>query len=308
MRWRKLLILLAVLAVVVGIIVALIPREPKYQGRTLSEWIKDSAPRKSPDPQTTRAIEAVRHIGTNGLPSLLQWLNYQEPPAWKLKLLAACAKLPLWFQDRVVSHFLVDRSYQVRRRLALDGFLILGPQAAPAVPDLLKKRDPWAIGALQSIGLATLKPTLGVLTNRANAPTLRAAAADWLGSIDEKIDLPRIAPVLAQCVREHEPSVAKESAKALVKFGADPDLTVDFFADLLQHGDIVSRCEAAENLRLLRDRARSAIPALVNATKDPDWYVRRAAMITLFKLDPDALEKAIPGSVAYINKTHTVGD
>src|SRR5262245_35579097 len=258
MRRRKLLIVLTVFAAIIAIIVALIPREPKYQGRTLSEWIQDSAPRLSPEPETTRAIEAVRHIGTNGLPSLLEWLNHKEPPAWKLKLLAACAKLPLWFQDRVVSHFRVDRSYQVRRRLALDGFLILGPQASPAVPDLLKKRDPWTISALQSIGLASLEPTLGVLTNRANAPTLRAAAANWLGSIDEKIDLTRVVPVLAQCVREREPGVAKEAAKALVKSGADPDLTVGFFADLLQHGDVLSRCEAAENLRLLRDKARAA--------------------------------------------------
>jgi hypothetical protein len=308
MRWRKLLIVLAGVAVIIASVVALIPREPKFQGRTLSEWIKESAPHKSPDPETTRALEAVRHIGTNGLPWLIKWISATEPPTWKINLTTANVRLPQWLRLRVLPRLLGLNSYHYHRRLALDGFLILGPQASPAVPDLLRKKDPWTLGALQSIGLATLEPTLGVLTNRANAPPLRVAAANWVGSIDEKIDLTRAVPALAQCVRERDPSVDKESAKTLVKLGADPDLTVGFFANLLQHGDVVSRCEAAENLRLLRDKARAAVPALVSATKDPDWYVRRAAIITLFKIDPDALEKAIPGSVANINKTHAVGD
>jgi HEAT repeat protein len=296
MRWRKLLVPAAIFAAILAIILALPPQEPKYGGRTLSEWIRDSGPRLSPEPETARAIEAVRHIGTNALPWLIEWLNYKEPPAWKLKLLAASAKLPPWLQNRVLPNFLLDRSYQVRRRLALDGFLILGPQASPAVPDLLKIRDPWSTGALESIGLASLEPTLGVLTNRANSPTLRATAANWLGSIDEKFELTRVVPVLAQCVRESQPSVAKESAKALVKLGAEPELTVSFFADLLQHGDVISRCEAAENLRVLHEKARAAVPALVIATKDTDWYVRRAAIITLYKLDPDSLEKPYPAA------------
>jgi HEAT repeat protein len=274
----------------------------------LSDWIRQSSPHLSPEPQTTRAIEAVRHIGTNGLPCLIEWLTFREPPAWKLKLLAVGAKLPPWFQMRVLPDFLIDRSYQVRRRLALDGFLILGPQASPAVPDLLKTRDPWSTSALESIGLASLEPTLCVLTNRANPASLRAAAANWLGSIDENFDRARVVPILAQCVRENEPSVAKESAKALVKFRGEPELTVEFFANLLQHGDVISRCEAAENLRALHDKARAAVPALAKATKDPDWYVRRDAIITLYQLDQDALEKAIPGSVGFINNSHDFGD
>jgi hypothetical protein len=239
---------------------------------------------------------------------LIKWLNYKEPPGWKLTLLAASAKLPAWFQNQVAARFLVDRSYQIRRRLALDGFLILGPEAGPAVPELLKMKDPWSISALQCIGLATVEPTLGVLTNRANPATLRAAAANWLGSTNEKIELTRAVPVLVQSVGKNELSVAKESAKALVRLGVESDLTVAFFADLLEHGDVISRCEAAENLRPLHDKARAAVPALVNATKDSDWYVRRAATITLYKIDPDALEKAIPGSVANINKSHAIGD
>src|SRR5215468_1695760 len=96
MRWRKLLIVLAVLAAIIAIVVALIPREPKYHGRTLSEWIKDSAPRKSPDPETTRAIEAVRHIGTNGLPWLLKWISAKEPADWQVNLTTANVRLPRW--------------------------------------------------------------------------------------------------------------------------------------------------------------------------------------------------------------------
>jgi HEAT repeat protein len=308
MRWRRILLGLAVCAALVIIVLAFIPREPRYKGRALSEWIRDSAPRHSPEPETTRAIEAVRHIGTNGLPWLVQWLRDREPPPWKRKLLALADKLPLWLQNRVVPFFFADRSYQVRRRIALDGFVILGPQASPAVPELLKIGDAWSASALDSIGLASLAPTLNVLTNRDHPTALRAAAATRLGFMDEKFALTNAVQILVRCVRDTEPQVAKESAKTLVKLGVEPDLTVTFFANLLLHGDVLSRYEAAENLRVLREKARPAVPALVQALNDPDWYVRRGATITLYRVDPDALEKAVPGIIAAIHNSNQLGD
>lgn len=305
MRWRRLLIILAVCAAAIALVLALIPREPRYDGRALSEWIRDSAPRPSPEPETTRAVAAVRHIGTNGLPWLIKWISYQSPPGWKLKLIAASEKLPGWIRAGIVTQLLGERSYETRRRLALDGFLILGPAASPAVPDLLQMTDSTsssspATGALESIGLASLAPTLSALTNRANAPALRAAAADWIRILEPEFDCGPIVPVLAECVRERNPVVAKAAARALVRSGAETELTVQFFIKLLQSGDVLGRCDAAENLSVLRDKARRAVPALLIALNDSDWYVRKEATKALYWIEPDALEKAIPGSVAAI--------
>jgi len=120
MRWRRLLIVVAVCAALIAVIVALVPREPKYDGRTLSEWIKGAAPRRSPDPEQTRAIEAVRHIGTNALPCLIKWIGAKPPPDWQLKLTTANLWLPRWIRLRLLPSLFGINSHNARRRLALD--------------------------------------------------------------------------------------------------------------------------------------------------------------------------------------------
>jgi hypothetical protein len=306
-----LLIVLAVCAAVIAIIIALIPHEPKYDGRALSEWIKDSAPQKSPDPKTTSAVEAVRHIGTNGLPWLMKWISAKEPPAWQLKLTTANSRLPRWVRLRLLPSLFGINSYYAHRRMALDGFLILGPVASPAVPALLQmvgssSGDSPAKGALGSIGTAGLAQTLGVLTNRAGAPAVRAAAADWL-RVNPEFGRAAVVPALEQCLREKDAKVAKAAAHALVRLSAEPEPVVPFFIKLLQTGDILSRCDAAENLGAFREKARDAVPALVTALNDSDWYVRRAATKALFLIAPEALEQAIPGSVAAMKQSHEFG-
>src|SRR6476620_5248092 len=46
-------------------------REPSYQGRNLSEWLTICRSTATSQPVREEAASAVRHIGTNGLPILL---------------------------------------------------------------------------------------------------------------------------------------------------------------------------------------------------------------------------------------------
>src|SRR5947208_5523038 len=76
-------------------------REPAYGGKKLREWLNLYV--QSPDRFTDgqEAAEAVRHIGTNALPWLLKWTNY-EPPGWKMMLLTnapAAARRPGYFRS-----------------------------------------------------------------------------------------------------------------------------------------------------------------------------------------------------------------
>ena len=51
--------------------------EPRYEGRLLSDWLKDvrhSSPHL-PTPLTKEAELAVAHIGTNAIPLLLSWMR-----------------------------------------------------------------------------------------------------------------------------------------------------------------------------------------------------------------------------------------
>src|SRR5260221_7633398 len=56
-------------------------REPAYKGRSLSQWI-GRLPGIPTQDSATEADRAVREIGTNAVPFLLEWIAY-EPEPWR---------------------------------------------------------------------------------------------------------------------------------------------------------------------------------------------------------------------------------
>src|SRR5437762_2441235 len=79
---RKYGLLLGVALVAVGVVVVLSRSgEPAYGGRRLSEWVDGYATRYP----NSESDEAIRQIGTNAIPYLLKWIQY-ETPGWKSAL------------------------------------------------------------------------------------------------------------------------------------------------------------------------------------------------------------------------------
>jgi hypothetical protein len=77
---RRKLIAIVLLAVIGGVIAYSLLRqddEPTYQGRRLSEWL---------DPNHRDAKTGVQRIGTNALPPLLKWIDYEKPPEWRVTI------------------------------------------------------------------------------------------------------------------------------------------------------------------------------------------------------------------------------
>ena len=86
LRNRRSRLLLAVVVAIFVIVTALLLVRsrfggPSYGGRSLAEWVKDYGRR---DSNQLLAAEAIRAIGTNALPSLLKWLDYQ-PSNWRIQ-------------------------------------------------------------------------------------------------------------------------------------------------------------------------------------------------------------------------------
>ena len=78
MRKRATIISLAILLISVGTCVLWPTKpEPSYRGRRLSEWLPGYNAAATAN-ELARTEEAIRHIGTNGLPFLLEWINYEE--------------------------------------------------------------------------------------------------------------------------------------------------------------------------------------------------------------------------------------
>jgi hypothetical protein len=103
-------------------------REPVYQGKTLHYWLSAYWPGGA-DPTEQNRI-AVRQIGTNAIPILLQWLSTKDGPV-KKRMVTWISNHP-WVPFRIESE--VDRNF-----LAVSGFTILGKsQASSAVPALVE--------------------------------------------------------------------------------------------------------------------------------------------------------------------------
>jgi hypothetical protein len=142
-------------------------REPEYEGRRLSEWLEPQ-PWIGVDSDYYKSQAAIRSIGTNALPILLKWIDY-EPPTWRMTLYR---KLPKFIGNRrPINSWLFGASRRVG--FAIGGFEALGTKAASATP------------VLEAMMKDTTKPTraraaiyaLGEIGEPA-IPALKAAFAD----------------------------------------------------------------------------------------------------------------------------------
>jgi hypothetical protein len=107
-------------------------REPDYAGVPLSTWVIRCNNNIRFD---SEACEAIGHMGTNGLPFLIRWIQY-ETPSWKLSLFDACAKLPPpVLNSRFMRWLLTDKAW-LRANGAMVALTILKSDADPALPEL----------------------------------------------------------------------------------------------------------------------------------------------------------------------------
>src|ERR1043166_359150 len=129
---RKRILLFLLLFAVAGLVGLLIAgasreREPEYGGKRLSEWVQNL----TYEPPYGEAHEAVLHVGTNAIPYLLKWIQY-EPAGWRASLYGT--------MNLVLNEFvwhLPDKK-NVRAEGARHAFRSLGPKAKAAVPDLTR--------------------------------------------------------------------------------------------------------------------------------------------------------------------------
>jgi len=181
-RTRQRTIAFTVLVLVIGAFAYVIlseKPEPRYQGKRLSEWLAiHSNPNSS---EGAEAAVAVRSIGTNALPFVLEWMRY-EPPPWREKLRTVASSPRI---AEALAYIADALGYTVPKDLfvgesskqaddAAEVIYILRSNAISAIPELeaLMKdnrtpvRGRRAIRALGKIG----PPAIPVLTNALTDP------------------------------------------------------------------------------------------------------------------------------------------
>jgi HEAT repeat protein len=166
MRKRIKIVLAGLLVAAISVLVwqLLRPREPVYEGQSLTAWLRrsagddevasnDSDPPRDPagaeryfeaareaELARTHATNVIRLIGTNAIPQLLKLAASKNSGPKKFLL----AHVPEgWFVRRGFWNWY--RSYRYKtfkdHELALEGFRILGPDARSAVPTLVTLLD-----------------------------------------------------------------------------------------------------------------------------------------------------------------------
>jgi peptidoglycan/xylan/chitin deacetylase (PgdA/CDA1 family) len=253
-RFTYAILLVAVIALAVGF--TLRAREPRYQGKKLSQWLRqlESAPGIE-SAAWQEAVHAVRQMGTNALPTLLNTLQASDPK-WKVEAVD-------WVRQ-VLNRDLSDRLVAGDWPRSLMGLHALGPAAGPAIPTLaamITNANPdladMAFLGLSQIGVAECVPALVHTLTNGNV-ILRPAAAVSLGSL-----------------RGH----ARDAVPALAASLTDRDANV--------------RIEAARALGFISQNPGVAVPALTRALSDTNAQVSRTAAVALGGFGTEA-EPALP--------------
>ena len=160
--------LLAVAIGVAGAITAWWPqKEPTYEGRALSSWLRDF---DSEQKETRwRAAVVLRQMGTNVVPSLVTLLERSDPVAARDRSRWWWQQRANWLDETLYIDIKLPRPRNVRSQTlaALD---VLGPKAKDALPALealLKKNppDPRALFVVARIGEAGVPLLERSLTN-----------------------------------------------------------------------------------------------------------------------------------------------
>jgi len=235
------------------------------------------------------SVVAVRQIGTNAIPRLLE-LMAARPSVVEWSRDALALRLP-----GILSRFL-NRSRMIptaerRHAAACDGFSALGTNAQAALPALSNLlRRPGAdfeLGcAIASIGPKGRAVLVNALTN--SGSQARRVAAFCLGN-----DLEARTSALPVLLSLVERGLANyQVLGAIGRLGGEPEQVIPVLTrflertNALQAADFEGENMAIMILGLYRDKARSALLVLLQRYEDADPTTRQVIRVVVKNIDP----------------------
>lgn len=265
--------------------VTLFRREPRFEGRPATEWVKQLV-RNQPAarralrelgpaavPALTRAVEEKQHRGSS-------WLSSLRP------------RLPSLLRRLVPG----TTEAIVRGDRAVEVLFDLGTNAAPAVPVLIREnfhRDPWdfnfAHATLVKIGPAGAPQLVRVL--QSSDPRERLAAARYLGLAGP--DAAVAAPALANALLDSDPLVQTEAVSALALMGPAAGAALPALKRSLSDADPAYRLRVIESLWRIGRESESTAPILSSILADRSSPHRAHAAALLGLMGP-AAARAMP--------------
>ena len=267
-RYRAILVLTAVLVILLPTLffVFLVPKEPVYEGRPISQWLEQMS---GPVGGSAGAVSS------QALPKLVQ----REPGEEAVPALRSVLRRGRTLGSRLYARFYPKLPPVLMRKLPVPnpgrdaelryrGALILyyiGPKAKTALADL--------IYALSD-----------------QSAEVRRVAATAIGAVDA--NSPRAASALSTALSDPAPGVRKAVVKALGQTTRDRSSASFEIAAALKDTDPSVRVEAALMLKNFGPGAKGVVPALIQALRDTDQDVVLFAAQALGKIGPAAHDAA----------------
>jgi hypothetical protein len=248
-------------------------------------WVKEWSD-SGYDP-TSEAAEAIRAIGTNGLPFLIGWITREESPL-RRKL----------FGNKLIPDKFNPLHRDFSRMLwAGEAINLLGSNAQAAFPTLTNLATNKSHALPAGIALAGMGSNgIAVLTKLATNQDgqIRLYAAEALA--DARTDFEVVIPALIEAVKmggqQRWDSVARGAAgTSLVSLHKKPELVAPALASFLTNKDPLMRSWGATLLGTMGAGAKVAFPQLRSAQKDSDPAVRQSAQDALKEIESDSSER-----------------
>jgi hypothetical protein len=252
--------------------------EPEYQGKTVSEWLdamdanlteaefytarnQNVDPAQFRDQKHQQAQEAIRQMGTNALPTLLDLVSVGERNR---------RKLARKIKSQDIRESLRDSNPECReviRGLAVDALVILGTNAEPAIPQLSKwlhdNPDCWVEA---THALLRMSPKgFAVLTNVVNDTNdMARGLVIWELGREPGGDPKMIMPIMFKALKD--PDTYNRGNAAEYLGGRDAELVIPILIPLLDgyKGDFYTIKGVAHALSSYGPAAKAAVPKLFN--------------------------------------------
>lgn len=285
-RWTYGLLVLCVLSATAG------DQEPSYNGRLLSQWLADIRPSYRfrlvvGDPFPPR--DAICAMGTNAIPSLLQWISYEWSPSDKIP---RASDVPHWRWHALNPEELADT--------APSAFGYLGTIAHTAIPELTRlarassnpERASRCAVALAGIGREAIPSLISLVTN--SPPWTRWYALGQLECFARDPLVAPVVPVLVGCLGDTNTYFPIEPPLERVFAAIGPAVVVPALTNALQSSSARIRRRAFVCLSEFAEENPTNVPTAIVPTvraalRDPDYEARLMATNILRLMDGIAL-------------------
>jgi hypothetical protein len=270
-------------------------REPVYRGKSITQWLRrlddgqvsgiSSTTLPSPTPRQIEAAEAIRAIGAEALPLLMQDIH-ASPPQTAFRFRAERTI------DRALERVLgtriglgdITQEDRIRWRAA-QGLAALGPLAKPALPELKRllltnyfhSSIKEAAYALATIGPEGIK----ILTNAPQVNEWSGMCAIWALGQHPAVGT-NVIPFLISSTSSSSEGTACGAIQVLGLFHTEGHQVIPVLTAALASSNPAIRSDAARALRAFGTQASSSVPGLQALTNDP--FARGGALEGLRKI------------------------